>query len=112
MGDALDDFLESRHEWEGLDDREEIDDVMTRFFKREEGPPFEVGRVRLVQISERAIRVEPIDSPYAADIVDREAWFPKSQLHSTSEVDDTTLVDEEGTLIISTWLAGKRGWVK
>lgn len=111
MGDALDDFLESRMGIE-TDEWEDREDDMTRFFKREEGPPFEVGRVRVAQISERAIRVEPIDSPYAADIVDREAWFPKSQLHSTSEVNDTTLVDEEGTLIISTWLAGKRGWVR
>lgn len=112
MGDALDDFLAARSGWECEDDWEPECADMTRFFKKEEGPPFEVGRVRVTQISERAIRVEVVDSPYAADIDGRDEWFPKSQLHSSSEVNDTTLIDEEGTLVISTWLAGKRGWVK
>lgn len=80
---------------------------MTRFMKREEGEGYEVGRVRVEQITERAIRVTYLDGDHMDD---PDTWVPKSQIHSTSEVNDTTLVDEEGTLIISAWLAGKRGW--
>ena len=81
---------------------------MTRFFpKREEQPGYEVGRVRVTTIYEKAIRVEILDGPHAGD---EDNCFPKSQLHTSSEVDDTMLIDEEGMLVISGWLAGKRGW--
>jgi len=113
MGDALDDFLESRMGIEqdlGCEDDWDPECVdMTRFLKREDGPGYEVGRCRVVTIYEKAVRVDILDGPHAGD---DDNCFPKSQLHSSSEVNDTTLIDEEGTLVISAWLAGKRGWVK
>jgi hypothetical protein len=82
---------------------------MTRFLKRTEDEGYEVGRVRVTFITERAIKVEYLDGPHVGDT---DQFVPKSQIHSSSEVNDTTLIDEEGTLVISRWLAGKRGWAK
>jgi hypothetical protein len=109
MGDALDDLLDSYERRPWLDEEPEEEHQVTRFMKREEGAGYEVGRVRVEQITERAIRVTYMDGPH---VDDTDTWIPKSQIHSTSEVNDTTLLDEEGTLVISAWLAGKRGWVK
>jgi hypothetical protein len=108
MGDAFDDFLDSRLGWEDEDDLEDEGSPVTRFFTRsEEKPGYEVGRCRVTTIYEKAIRVEILDGPHAGD---SDNCFPKSQIHTSSEVNDGTLIDEEGTLVISAWLAGKRGW--
>lgn len=109
MGDALDDLLDTYERRPWLDEEPEEEIEVTRFAKRTEGEGYEVGRVRVEQITERALRVTYLDGPHMGD---EDTWVPKSQIHSTSEIDDTKLLDEEGTLIISAWLAGKRGWVK
>lgn len=86
---------------------------MTRFMKRKEDEPFELGQAKVVHITERALRVEILDGPHAglgAD-GDEPCWIAKSQIHSTSEVNDTTLIDEEGLLVVTKWLAGQKGWV-
>jgi hypothetical protein len=108
VGDALDDYFATR-DFDADECGQEEDPKLTRFMKRTEDAGYEVGRVRVDRISERAILVTYLDGPHAGDT---DQWVPKSQIHSTSEVNDTTLLDEEGTLVISAWLAGKRGWKK
>lgn len=36
-----------------------------------------------------------------------EEWIPKSQVHDDSEV---FREGDEGTLVVSAWIAGERGW--
>lgn len=37
-----------------------------------------------------------------------EVWVPQSQIHDDSEVFD---VGQEGTLVVTEWLATQKGWV-
>lgn len=82
---------------------------MTRFMRREEDEGYEVGRVKVTYITERALKVDVLDGDHVSE---EELWVPKSQLHSSSQVDDTTLIDEEGTLVTSRWWAKQRGFVR
>ena len=45
----------------------------------------------------------------ACDDFDEPQWVPKSQIDEDSEV---YAKDTEGTLIVSVWLARKKGWMK
>jgi hypothetical protein len=102
MGEALDDFLSDMERGE----------EMTRFMRREEDEGYELGRAKVLHISEKALRVEVLEGPQQGlGAEGAEAfWVPKSQIHSSSQVDDTTLLDEEGTLVTSLWWARQRGF--
>lgn len=45
-----------------------------------------------------------------APIFDEPEWIPTSQIHDNSEVWDDREGSNEGTLIVSLWLAEERGW--
>jgi len=62
---------------------------------------FEIGDTRCIQETSQAILVE---SPE----LDEAEWIPQSQVEDESEV---YRKGDEGVLIISDWLAEKRGWL-
>lgn len=80
-------------------------------FRREDSG-YELGRCRVLHITERAIKVEVIEGPNAGMGAEGEEalWLPKSQIHSNSEIDDTSLIDDEGVAWTSAWLAGQKKW--
>lgn len=113
MADALDALFEGFEREELFEAFEREEQAVTRFMKRREDEPFAVGTARVTYISEKALKVEILDGPHAGLGADGEepCWIAKSQIHTTSEVNDTTLIDEDGLLVITKWLAGQKGWV-
>lgn len=75
--------------------------------KHDDGIP--MGKVRLEYISEKALKVEFLETTPNNEI---DQWVPKSQLHADSEIDDTTLIGEEGELRVSTWIFEQKGWTR
>jgi hypothetical protein len=71
----------------------------------------ELGIAKVLHITERAVRVVVEEGPCEGmgSDDDEPLWIPKSQLHSSSELDDTTLIDETGRLVVSAWFANQRG---
>lgn len=61
---------------------------------------YELHGVRCKHATDKAILIE-------CDDLDEEEWIPLSQVSEDSEVMDT---DDEGTLIITLWLAEQKGW--
>lgn len=61
---------------------------------------FELHDVHCKHATDKAILVEGGD-------LDDEEWIPLSQVSDESEVMD---IDDEGTLIITLWLAEQKGW--
>lgn len=106
MGDMADDInqfcLDGQDSWERP----------MGFQKRQEQAGVDIGRCRVTYITEKAIRVLPLDRTDVTDDgrSDAEVWLAKSQLHSDSEINDTSLMDEEGIAVVSAWLASKKGW--
>ena len=80
---------------------------------RKNEPSFELGRVKVLHISAAALRIEVLDGPHAGAGAEGEeaVWCPKSQIHPTSEIDDTSFVDTEGTLTVTEWIAKQKGWM-
>jgi hypothetical protein len=60
-----------------------------------------LGQAKVIKDSGKALLVE-------ADELDAEEWIPKSQIHEDSEIFEDG--QEDGELIVSTWLARERGW--
>ena len=63
--------------------------------------PFSVPNVWCIKQTDKAICVE------AHEVQPGLTWIPKSQIHDDSEV---WKPDQDGTLIISDWLAERKGW--
>lgn len=71
---------------------------------------YAVGKCKLLHLTEKALRVEVLDGEHAGKGAEggEPFWVAKSQLHPDSELDDTTLVNEELELRITTWLAQQK----
>lgn len=63
---------------------------------------YTIGDVRVLRFTDKAVFVEVVESG------ERE-WFPLSQIHDDSEIYDESVVDEEGVLVVSAWLAKQKG---
>lgn len=70
---------------------------------------FPLGRVRVLHITSAALKLELLDHPEWQGDADG-VWMPKSQIHLSSEIDNTALIDEEGQMIVTTWIAGQKGF--
>lgn len=64
---------------------------------------FEVHDARVLRRTDKALLVE-------AELFDEEQWVPVSQIHDDSEVWDDREGRNEGTLIVSLWIAEQKGW--
>ena len=40
----------------------------------------------------------------------KEAWVPKSQIESDSEITEDSEEGDEGELVVSDWIASEKGW--
>jgi len=89
VGDMADDVYERCFEYDMMNRRREVDAGVV------------VGEGKVTRITERALLVE---------FPQGEKWVPKSQLHENSVIDDASLMKEEGTVIISSWLAKQGDW--
>ncbi len=77
--------------------------------KKDDG--HEIKNVKVIRETTAAILVQGAglsSDPFGTSDPKQEEWIPKSQLHDNSEVRD---VGDEGTLVISTWLAEKKGLI-
>ena len=111
MGDAAD---EAREQWERGDYDEEDQaraDVghghSVSFARRApvEKPPVNVGVCRAIRESEKAIHVQRfLGTPPAWK---PPVWVPKSHIDGASQVKKD---GDEGSLIITAWIAGEKGW--
>lgn len=57
---------------------------------------------------EDVIALHSGDNALLCEVDDEEEWIPYSQIAEDSEVTDE---GDEGSLIVSWWLAEKKGWV-
>lgn len=76
---------------------------------RPKDPGHDIPGVTCIRETDAAILVRGpglSSDPFGVQDPNEEAWFPKSQLHGRTEVKD---VGDEGTLVITTWLAEKKG---
>lgn len=110
MGDALEDFLRARlgvYDPDGQDSWER-----NMGFSKKEDEGYELGRCRVQHLTDKAIKVEVLEGVNAGMGAEGEPalWLPKSQIHSNSEINDTSLIDDEGTAWVSAWLAGQKNW--
>jgi hypothetical protein len=64
---------------------------------------FEVHDAVVIRESEKALLVE-------APVFDEEQWVPKNQIDDDSEVWGEKEGRNEGTLIVSKWIAEQKGW--
>ena len=69
--------------------------------------PVSIGQFKVIKASKQAIMVRPLDDEARENLREPTAWFPNSQVHDDSEVYKE---GQEGQLIITDWLAEKRGW--
>lgn len=67
---------------------------------------FTVGPVVIVKETAKALLCD-IAEEGAAPV---EVWFPKSQIHITSEVDSAE--NHEGDLIVTEWIAREKGLIQ
>jgi hypothetical protein len=81
--------------------------IMSR--RRETDPGFSLGKVKVTFMTDKALKVEFLDHPEYADVDG--LFIPKSQIHETSKIDDTSLIDDEDEMVITTWLANQKGLI-
>ena len=63
-----------------------------------------IGEGTAVQETDQAILFQAVDDAEG----NAQEWYPKSQIHEDSDIHHK---DEEGTLVISSWLAEQKGLV-
>ena len=80
------------------------EESVSRFKKEDAG--HSLGQVEVITITDKALLVKEAGTPG-----DKGDWYPKSQIHSSSELDEHSLVGETGELVITEWLATQKGLV-
>ena len=64
---------------------------------------FEIEDAVVVRATDKALLID-------APIFDEEQWVPKSQISNDSEVWTDNPKGNDGTLIVSMWIAEQKGW--
>jgi len=92
-------------------DPEDFEAGYTRGKRRPTDNGYDISNVEVVRETGAAICVRGrglSSDPFGLSDPNEEGWIPLSQLHKRSEVRN---VGDKGLLVISTWLAEKRGLV-
>jgi hypothetical protein len=53
--------------------------------------------------TDKAVLVEDEDG--------KEEWVPVSQIDASSAISEESMVDDEGELVMTEWIARKKGWL-
>lgn len=101
----------SDQEWDNYDD--EFGPSHGRFGKSRRPPDkgVKIPGVEAIRETDAALLVRGpglSSDPFGVSDPNEEGWIPKSQILKDSEVQE---VGDKGTLLISTWIAEKRGLV-
>lgn len=82
--------------------------------KKKTDPGHDMGVVEVVRMTDAAVCVRGSglsSDPFGMKDPNEEAWIPKSQIHGRSQVNWETGIGQSGRLVITKWLAEKKGLI-
>lgn len=80
--------------------------------RRREDDGYEIPDVEVVRVTDNALLVRGrglSTDPFGLEDPNEEAWIPRSQVHRRSGVTADAEPGDSGDLVITTWLAERRG---
>lgn len=82
--------------------------------RRPPDPGYDLGQVEVINETDSALLVRGSglsSDPFGIKDPNEESWFPKSQIHQRSELQADSGRGAKGLMVITKWLAEKKGLV-